>query len=96
MIVTKQPYEVVHIGEFTPSDRKKRYQYIQDLQKGLSKRCALCTYSVGGSLGNYHFVWCLPDEVSLEDLLQQNQKIIEANAPVYHSQLINLRCSESV
>ena len=76
-ILTKNPYEVVHIDEYAPADRKKRYTFIQDLRKGLSKRCVLCTYSVGGPVSNYHFVWILPEKVTLEASLHENQKIID-------------------
>ena len=55
----KKPYEVVHVDEYTPADQKKRYRFIQDLQKELCKR-VLCTYSVGGPVGNYHLIWLLP------------------------------------
>ena len=60
-------------------------------KKVYPKRCALCTYSVGGPLGNYHFVWRLPEEVTLEDSLQEIRKIIEQikeNAPKYHSRAL--------
>ena len=86
-ILIKNPYEVVHIDEYAPADRKRRYTFIQDLRKGLSKRCVLCTYSVGGPVGNYHFVWILPEKVTLEASLHENQKIIDkikSDAPTYY------------
>ena len=89
-IQTKKPYEVVHVDEYIPADRKKRYRFIQDLQKGLCKR-VLCTYSVGGPVGNYHFIWLLPDEVTLEASLHENQKIIDkikADVPTYHNRAL--------
>lgn len=89
-IQTKKPYEVVHVDEYIPADRKKRYRFIQDLQKGLCKR-VLCTYSLGGPVGNYHFIWLLPDEVTLEASLHENQKIIDkikADVPTYHNRAL--------
>lgn len=42
-------------------------------------------------MGNYHFVWPIPDNVSLEASLCENQKnitFIQASAPVYHHQAL--------
>ena len=90
VIVEKQVYEMVNVEEYAPMDRKKCYMFIQDLHQGLNK-CVLCTYSVGGPMGNYHFIWCIPDNVSLEASLSENQKIItsiQASAPVYHQRAL--------
>ena len=54
----------------------------------MNKRYVLCTYSVGWPMGNYHFIWCIPDNVSLEASLSGNQKSIEASAPVYHQRTL--------
>ena len=89
-IKKKKPYEVVHVDAYAPADRKKRYRFIQDLKQGICKRCALCTFS-GGPVGNYHFIWLLPDEVTLEASLHENQKIIDkikADAPIYHNRAL--------
>jgi hypothetical protein len=86
-IMRKQAYDMVCIEDYAPVDRKKRYLFIQDLYQGLSKRCALCTYSVGGPMGNYHFLWPIPDGASLESMLNENQSVIAAiqtAAPTYH------------
>ena len=44
-VVSRRPYEMVTVGDYTPVDRKNRYMYIQLLRSGLSKPCVLCTYS---------------------------------------------------
>ena len=82
-----EAYEVVAVEEYAPSDRKKRYKFIQDLSQGLVKWCVFYTYSVGGPVGNYHFVWHLPPKVSMEAALCENQKVIasiQSTAPTYH------------
>lgn len=61
-IMGKQVYEMVCVEEFAPSDRKKRYLFIQDLCEGLSKRCVMCTFSVGGPMGK---VWSMDKELLL-------------------------------
>ena len=73
-ITTKKPYKVVHVDEYVPTDCKKRCRFIRDLKQGICKRCALHTFSVGGPVGNYYFIWLLPEEVTLEASLHENQK----------------------
>lgn len=54
----------------------------------MTKHCVLCTYSVGGPLGNYQSVWPLPEALTLGDSSQGNQKLIteiQENVPVYHN-----------
>lgn len=90
-LLLKQGYEILCVEEYAPADRKKRYLFVQDICKGLGKCCVLCTYSVGGPMGNYHFVWPIPDCVGLEASLCENQKIvadIQAAAPTYHRRVL--------
>lgn len=61
--------------------------YIQQLKDGLSKPCVLCTYSVGGPIGNYHFLWGLPPHITMEAALQENQHLVskvQTDVPIYH------------
>lgn len=42
-------------------------------------------------MGNYHFIWPVPNDVTLEAALSESQKIvssIQASAPVYHSRAL--------
>ena len=62
-----------------------------ELQKGLCCPCGLCTCSIGGSVGNYLFVWPLPEHITLEASLSENQKVIsqiQAIVPIYHHQAL--------
>ena len=46
---------------------------------------------MGGPAGNYHFMWLLPDKVTLEASLHENQKIIDkikADVPTYHNRAL--------
>ena len=46
---------------------------------------------MGGPAGNYHFMWLLPDKVTLEASLHENQKIIDkikADIPTYHNRAL--------
>ena len=83
----KAPYHFLFIADYAPSDRREKYRYVQELQKGLCRPCVLCTCSIGGPVGNYLFVWPLPEHVTLEASLCENQKVIsqiQADVPQYH------------
>ena len=86
-ISLKDPYEHLYIGDFMPSDRRERYYFVQELRKGLSRPCVLCTCSIGGPVGNHLFLWPLPDHVTMEAALNENQKVItliQKDTPVFH------------
>ena len=83
----KAPYHFLFIADYAPSDRREKYRYVQELQKALCRPCVLCTCSIGGPVGNYLFVWPLPEHVTLEASLCENQKLIsqiQADVPQYH------------
>ena len=86
-ISEKGPYELVSVADLTPSDRQEKYLYVQELRKGLCRPCVLCTYSIGGPVGNYLSVWPIPEHVTLEAALSENPKVIsqiQSDVPVYH------------
>ena len=90
-ILLKNPYDYLYLGDFMPSDRRQRYLYINELKKGLSCPCVLCTYSIGGPIENYLFLWPLPEHVTLEAALNENQRVvtqIKNEVPVYHRQVL--------
>ncbi len=58
---------------------------------GIAKRtlppCVVCTCSIRGPVGNYLFIWLLPEHVTLEASPSENHKVIsqiQANVPHYH------------
>ena len=73
----KLNYEYLFVRDFTPPKRLDRFYYIRLLERGLPFPAVLCTYSVGGSVGNYHFVWKIPEHSSPSVLLNENQRVIE-------------------
>ena len=55
--LNEQPvYHRVAVNDFAPMNPKLKYQYIQDLEKGLPLPAILYTHTLGSSLGNYHFL----------------------------------------
>lgn len=81
-------YEPVFVRDFAPTDRRKRYTYIKQLEKGLPMRCIMVTKTFGSSIGNYHYVWKIPPNVSFENALTQNQQVVRVisdELPKYHT-----------
>ena len=70
-------YNNVHVNDYSGADPKKKYQYVQDLRKGLTVPIVLYTCSLGSNLGNHLFVWRIPHGVSLEAATNENVRIIK-------------------
>ena len=90
-VAHKDPYEHIFVSDFSPSKRREKYRYVQELRKGLSRPCVLCTCSIGGPVGNYLFVWPLQSHITLEAALHENQKVIskiQADVPTYHNRAL--------
>ena len=84
----KPCYEKISVNEFCPVEPRKKYLFIQDLKKGLTVPTILYTCSTQSRLGNYHFLWRIPDSVTLEASTPENVRIIsdiKASLPTYHS-----------
>lgn len=73
----KGNYKYLFVGDYTPLKRIDRFYYIRQLENGLPFPAVLCTYSIGGSIGNYHFVWKIPTHIDADVLLGENQKVVE-------------------
>ena len=88
-IMQEKPcYEKVGINDFCSVDPKIKYQYVQDLKKGLTIPCILYTASLGSNLGNHLFLWKIPHGVTLEAATTENVRIIDSikrALPTYHS-----------
>ena len=49
----KDFYDPISVQDFAPVDRRERYAYIRQLERGLSVRCVMITRSFGSNVGNY-------------------------------------------
>ena len=63
VIQEKPCYETIAVNDYCSVDPKIKYQFMQDLRKGLSTPAILYTCSLGSNLGNYNFVWRIPSGV---------------------------------
>ena len=59
-------YTSVFVRDFAPSIRTERFHYIRKLEQGLPFRVILYTHSIGGSIGNYHFIWKTPKHANAD------------------------------
>lgn len=73
----KPVYRKVAVNDFAPKNTKLEYQYIQDLEKGLPGPSVLYTHSLGSRVGNYHFLWKIPEGVTLESVTNENIRLID-------------------
>ncbi|KAK3094620.1 hypothetical protein FSP39_004120 [Pinctada imbricata] len=75
-------YSPICINDFAPSDRQRRYHYIQDIQFPFD--VTVYAYSSGGPHESLHFIWKCS---KMLDLQQANKVIheIERNIPIYHT-----------
>jgi len=85
-LVSKGCYKCVFLSDFLPSDARKRYNFLQCLEKtGLPFPIMLLTSSSGNNLGNLHFVWKVGSDNSIEQCFQTSQTVIEQTKPQFHT-----------
>lgn len=77
----------VEVDRFAPDfrNRQERYRYMAELESGLPTKCVLLTYSVGGNITDYHFLWKTKNTEE-ETLLHSNKLLaeIKKEMPVFH------------
>ena len=85
----KHVYSQVNaVNSFAPTDPKLKYQYMRDLEKGLPIPSILytCSYRL-----NYHYLWKIPEGVTIESATNENMHIIsqiKEELPSYHSRAL--------
>lgn len=87
----KEYYTFVFVRDFAPSQRAERFRYIRNLEQGLPFHTILYTHSIGGSIGNYHFIWKIPEHANIDGLFTENQKVVERiklGIPKYHDRAL--------
>ncbi len=87
----KPCYEKLCVVDFCSIEPKKKYVFVQDLKQGLTSPAMLYTCSLGSNLGNYDFVWRLPQGVTLEAATNDNIRVIDdikKSLPNFHSRAL--------
>jgi hypothetical protein len=69
-------YQVVPLSEHCPKEKRKRYLFIHELEKGLSVSIFLLTYLHDSNVGNYYFIWKVPTPLHHEACSIENTRIV--------------------
>jgi len=76
-LTSKGYHECLFLNDFLPSDARKRYGFIQCLEKsGLAYPIILLTHSSGNNLGNLNFVWKVESDVSIDIAFNPARKLL--------------------
>ena len=84
-IQEKSCYDMLFVNDFCSVDPKKKYQYVQDLKKGLTVPSIMYTASLGPNFGN-HAQGISLEAATVEDMRIINQ--IKQTLPTYHSRAL--------
>lgn len=81
-------YEHMCLTDFCPEEPRHRYQFLQNLHRGLDISVVLLTYSPGNNCGNLHFIWKYDDSEPVEAVFQKSLPVVEVVKPLlpqYHT-----------
>ena len=56
-IVAAGPDVPLEVGALLPSDRRRKYEWMQEIKRGLQVPFVHVTYAPGSSVGNLHWIW---------------------------------------
>lgn len=94
ILETKQPYEYVFLSALTPDNPRKKYKYLQSLQRsGCKFPVVIATHTSGNNTGNVHFIWRIPTTEQLDSTMDRSQSVIEEikpRFPVFHTKAMRL------
>ena len=83
----KNPYEHLFVAEYALSDPRESIIMCKNCRKDSVALVSSAHVPLGGSVGNYLFIWPIPKHVTMEAALSENQKVIsqiQADVPAYH------------
>ena len=81
------PDIAVPLEKFLPSDRRRRYKYIEHVKTRLKVPTVLVLYSPGGNIGNLYWIWHTTC-TDISTALQSCQPILEgirSDIPQFHT-----------
>ena len=77
----------LELGTLLPTDRRRRFDWLEGLKNGLGFPLVHVTYAPGGSVGNLHWIWHSTAS-SIDEALMTAQPIIEnlkKSIPQFHT-----------
>ena len=78
----KDPHQHLLLNDYAPDDPKKRYEYLQSLERsGVQFPVVILTHSSGNNLGNLHFIWRSLSAEKVEETFQHSLSVVEHIKP---------------
>ena len=77
----------VPLETFLPTDRHRRYEYMEHVKAGMNLPTVLVTYSSGGTISNLHWIWHTTC-TDISSAMQSCQPILESirsDIPQFHT-----------
>ncbi len=88
-LIAKDPHQYLFLNDYVPDDSRKRYEYLQTLERtGVKVPVVVLTQSAGNNLGYLHFIWRSTSTEKVEETFQRSLPVIEAikpHLPVFHT-----------
>lgn len=84
------PNAPLELGRLLPTDRRRRYEWVEALKQGLDIPLVHVTYAPGSNIGNLHWVWHCTAE-NIDQALSTSQPIIEQikrDIPEFHTRAV--------
>ena len=84
------PNAPLELGKLLPTDRRRRYEWVEALKQGLDIPLIHVTYAPGSNIGNLHWVWHCTAE-NIDQALSTSQPIIEQikrDIPEFHTRAV--------
>ena len=86
-IVAAGPDVPLEVGALLPNDRRRRYEWMQEIKRGLQVPLVHVTYASGSSVGNLNWIWH-STATDIDSALLSSQPLIEElkkDIPQYHT-----------
>ncbi|KAL5496676.1 hypothetical protein EMCRGX_G013014 [Ephydatia muelleri] len=90
LLKSLDPNAPIDLAKLVPTDRRRRYEWVEALKQGLDIPLMHVTYAPGSNVGNVHWVWHCTAE-NIDEALSISQPIIEqikGDIPEYHTRAI--------
>ena len=90
-LLTSVPFQKINVSEYAPTDKRQKYLFIRELEKGLSCPIFLFTYSHGSNVGNYYYLWKAPSAQTADLCSSENLRVVDqirSEIPVFHTRMM--------
>ena len=93
-------FEHIFVNDHLPTDVKERHKSLCILKEnGLPLKTVFFTYAAGNNVGNYHYIWKVPEDSSEAEMLKELSRIeaqIHNDLPTFHTRMMRKQFSSLV